>query len=195
MATQIKSRTRVTDFGEVYTNEREVNAMLDLVKEEAESITSTFLEPACGNGNFLVEILNRKLMTVGRLYGADIDLYRTHMVEAVTSIYGVDIQQDNVVESRQRLIELCQKHFLESYGSSLSQGAIRALECILKRNIICGNTLTGLDCNGKPLRISEWKLNEEGMFERKDYLFADILEQRESSVQTKTKKYNWRLAA
>lgn len=195
MATQIKSRKRVADFGEVYTNEREVNAMLDLVKEEAESITSTFLEPACGNGNFLVEILNRKLMTVGRLYGSDIELYRTHMVEAVTSIYGVDIQQDNVVESRQRLIALCKKHFLESYGSQLSQGAIRALECVLKRNIICGNTLTGLDSNGKPFRISEWKLNDEGMFERKDYLFADILEHRESSVQTKAKKYDWRLAA
>ena len=195
MAKQIKSKKRVSDFGEVYTNEREVNAMLDLVKEEAESITSTFLEPACGNGNFLVEILNRKLMTVGRLYGADIELYRTHMVEAVTSIYGVDIQQDNVVESRQRLIELCQKHFLESYGTPLSQGAIRALECVLKRNIICGNTLTGLDSNGKPLQISEWKLNDEGMFERKDYLFDDILEHRESSVQTKAKKYDWRLAA
>ena len=195
MAKQIKSKKRVSDFGEVYTNEREVNAMLDLVKEEAESITSTFLEPACGNGNFLVEILNRKLMTVGRMYGSDIELYRTHMVEAVTSIYGVDIQQDNVVESRQRLIELCQKHFLESYGTPLSQGAIRALECVLKRNIICGNTLTGIDSNGKPLRISEWKLNDEGMFERKDYLFADILEHRDSSVQTKAKKYDWRLAA
>lgn len=195
MATQIKSRKRVADFGEVYTNEREVNAMLDLVKEEAESITSTFLEPACGNGNFLVEILNRKLMTVGRVYGSDIDLYRLHMIEAVTSIYGVDIQQDNVCESRQRLISLCQKHFLESYGSELSQGATRALECVLRRNIICGNTLTGLGCNGKPLRISEWKLNDEGMFERKDYLFSDIIENRESSVQTKAKKYNWRLAA
>ena len=67
MSSQIKSRKRVIDFGEVYTNEREVNAMIDLVKEEAEKITTTFLEPACGSGNFLVEILRRKLYTVSRL--------------------------------------------------------------------------------------------------------------------------------
>ena len=195
MATQIKSRKRVVDFGEVYTNEREVNAMLDLVKEEAESITSTFLEPACGNGNFLVEILHRKLITVGKLYGNDIECYRTHMIEAVTSIYGVDIQQDNVEESRQRLINVCEEHFLGSYGQNLSDGVLRALTCVLKRNIVCGNTLTCLDANGKPLKFSEWKLNEEGMFERKDYLFTDLLDNKESSIQTRAKVYDWRLAA
>lgn len=192
---QIKSRKRVSDFGEVYTNEREVNAMLDLVKKEAACITSTFLEPACGNGNFLVEILNRKLLTVGELYGEDIESYCIHMVEAVTSIYGVDILPDNVKESRQRLIDVCSEHFQGSYGQSLTQGVFRALECVLKRNIICGNTLTGLDANNKPLRISEWNLNEEGMFERKDYLFTDLLEHKESSVQTKVKVYDWRLVA
>ena len=96
MTEQIRSKKRVADFGEVYTNEREVNAMVDLVKEEAEKITSTFLEPACGNGNFLMEILRRKLTSVARIYGYDMTEYRLHMIEAVASIYGVDIQPDNV---------------------------------------------------------------------------------------------------
>ena len=66
---QTKSKQRVADHGEVFTSEREVNAMLDLVKHETERIDSRFLEPACGNGNFLAEILRRKLNVVKRRYG------------------------------------------------------------------------------------------------------------------------------
>ena len=63
MQQQIKSRQRVTEHGEVFTAEREVKAMCDLVKQETERIDSRFLEPACGTGNFLTEILARKLMS------------------------------------------------------------------------------------------------------------------------------------
>ena len=69
--TQVKSRRRVQDHGEVFTNEREVNAMLDMVKAETERIESRFLEPACGDGNFLIEVLRRKLAVVGARYGRD----------------------------------------------------------------------------------------------------------------------------
>ena len=192
---QIKSKKRVNDFGEVYTNEREVNAMLDLVKEEVEKITSTFLEPACGNGNFLVEILRRKLLTVARIYGSDMDEYRLHMIEAVTSIYGVDIQADNVKESRKRLLDICCNEYAKSYAESLSDGTIKALKCVMGRNIICGNTLTCLASDGRPLVFAEWKLNEEGIFERKDYLFKDILEARNESISDKPIIYDWRTAA
>lgn len=64
MAGQVKSKQRVADHGEVFTNPREVNAMLDMVKQETERIDSRFLEPACGNGNFLAEVLRRKLAVV-----------------------------------------------------------------------------------------------------------------------------------
>ena len=192
---QIKSKKRVSDFGEVYTNEREVNAMLDLVKEEAEKITSTFLEPACGNGNFLVEILRRKLASVARFYGQDADEYRLHMIEAVTSIYGVDIQADNVQESRKRLLDICCKEYAGSYAESLSDGTVKALECVMERNLICGNTLTCLASDGNPLVFSEWKLNGNGMFERKDFLFTDILEDRNESITDQPIVYDWRAAA
>lgn len=192
---QIKARNRVSKYGEVFTNDREVRAMCDLVECECERIDSRFLEPACGNGNFLVEILRRKLITVGRLYGEDIGEYRLHMIEAVTSIYGVDIQADNVEESRQRLIAVCCEHFIGSYGLEPSEGLLKALRCVLKRNIICGNTLTGLAANGAPLVFSEWQLTDDGMFERRDFLFSDILENKDSSIHKKAKIYDWRLAA
>lgn len=195
MGKQIKSKKRVTTFGEVYTNEREVNAMLDLVKDETEKITSTFLEPTCGNGNFLIEILRRKLTAVGRLYGNDIAAYRIHMIEAVTSIYGVDIQADNILESRKRMLNVCQEEYSGSYNVSLSDGAIRALECVMGRNIICGNILTCLTADGSPLCFSEWKLNSEGMFERKDFLFSDLLKNKESDNMINTVVYDWRRVA
>ena len=65
---QVKSKKRVADHGEVFTAEKEVNAMLDLVKQETERIDSRFLEPACGNGNFLAEVLRRKLKVVNERY-------------------------------------------------------------------------------------------------------------------------------
>lgn len=103
MAKQVKSKQRVADHGEVFTAEREVNAMLDLVKQETERIDSRFLEPACGDGNFLAEILRRKLAVVKTNYRRNPADYEKYAVIAVTSIYGIDILQDNVEACRERL--------------------------------------------------------------------------------------------
>ena len=101
--TQVKSRQRVSDHGEVYTNPREVNAMLDLVKHETERIDSRFLEPACGHGNFLTAILERKLDVVEKTYGKSQIEFERYSVLAVASIYGIDLLEDNIVEARARL--------------------------------------------------------------------------------------------
>ena len=100
----IKSKKRVADHGEVFTNNREVNAMLDLVKHETERIDSRFLEPACGNGNFLAEVLSRKLKVVNRRYGKNQMEWERYAILAVSSIYGVDILEDNATECRERLL-------------------------------------------------------------------------------------------
>lgn len=103
MRTQAKAKERVRNYGEVFTAEREVNAMLDLVKQEVKNIDSTFMEPACGDGNFLVEILRRKIDSVFKLVGqneADCEYWATR---AISTIYGVDIQKDNVLRARKRL--------------------------------------------------------------------------------------------
>ena len=96
MSGQVKSRQRVVDHGEVFTAEREVNAMLDLVKAETERIESRFLEPACGNGNFIAEVLRRKLVVVSSRYRRSPAEYQRYAFVALSSVYGVDILEDNV---------------------------------------------------------------------------------------------------
>ena len=106
MTKQIKSKERVKDKGEVFTNEREVNSMLDLVKSETERIDSRFLEPACGSGNFLIEILRRKLVVVTNRYKRNQTDWERYAVVAYSSCYGVDILEDNCEECRERLLKL-----------------------------------------------------------------------------------------
>jgi type I restriction-modification system DNA methylase subunit len=105
MSHQVVSKERVMDHGEVYTRQREVDAMLDLVKHQTERIDSRFLEPACGTGNFLAEILRRKLAVVERRYRKSVFEYERYAFLAVSSIYGIDILKDNVLECRRRLVE------------------------------------------------------------------------------------------
>jgi SAM-dependent methyltransferase len=113
---QVISKQRVTDHGEVFTNQREVKAMLDLVKQETERIESRFLEPACGTGNFLAEVLERKLQVVKMRYGKVQLEYERNAVLAISSIYGIDILEDNIQECRDRLFNI----FNQKYTSANS---------------------------------------------------------------------------
>lgn len=125
---QIKSKTRVKKFAEVFTAEREVKAMCDLIPSETwENITSTFLEPACGTGNFLVEILSRKYSQCKT---------EKDGLKALASVVGIDIQQDNVEECRERLL----RQYIERFPNANELSVIMA-SGILKNNIICGNSL------------------------------------------------------
>ena len=148
---QVKSRERVRERGEVFTAEREVKAMCDLVKNETERIDSTFLEPACGDGNFLVEILNRKMEAVRRQYGRNSYEYDQASAMAVSSMYGVELLPDNVDACRNRLLT----QYLETYRQHQHQEASPELErCVsflLRKNILCGDALTMLRDNGEPV--------------------------------------------
>lgn len=126
---QIKSKSRVKERGEVFTAEREVKAMCDLIPENEiwSDITKTFLEPSCGNGNFLVEIFKRKLK-----YCKD----ERDGLKALNSIFGIDIMQDNVLESRLRLFVMYNDAFPKA-----SEFAIRTAAKILAQNIMCGDSL------------------------------------------------------
>src|ERR1035437_9768363 len=117
---QVVSRKRVADHGEVYTAKREVTAMLDLVKQETTRIDSRFLEPACGNGNFPTEILDRKLRVVQSRYGNSQLDYERNAILAVSSLYGIDILEDNVAACRQRLFDV-----FAQQDNSLFKGADR----------------------------------------------------------------------
>ena len=110
-AKQVKSRQRVADHGEVFTAEREVKAMCDLVKQETERIDSRFLEPACGDGNFLAEILARKLAIVKKKYKRSAYDWERNSLLALGSMYGVDILLDNAKACRERLYEIWEQEY------------------------------------------------------------------------------------
>ena len=110
---QVVSKKRVADHGEVFTSEREVNAMLDLVKQETERIDSRFLEPACGTGNFLVEILRRKLEVIKNRYKKNQLEYERYAVIAVSSIYGVDWTKERLKPFLGEPSEICTETFLQ----------------------------------------------------------------------------------
>ena len=153
---QVVSRQRVSDHGEVYTAKREVCAMLDLVKEETERIDSRFLEPACGNGNFLVEILSRKMEAVRRQFVRNRYEYDLASAQAVSSMYGVELLPDNVETCQNRLFD----QYLETYRQHQAAGPSTDLErCIrflLHKNILCGDALTMLQQDGTPITFCEW---------------------------------------
>ena len=192
LSKQIKSKNRVQEYGEVFTNEREVKAMCDLVKEETERIDSRFLEPACGDGNFLVEILNRKLDVVKKKYKKSSLDYEKNAVLAISSIYGVDILIDNVLACRERLFKMWDKAYKNVCKNDCNDQTRDAVKFILEKNIVCGNALTlcCVDGNGKdtdkPIVFSEWAFITGSMLQRSDYTFAELLAKDESNTKTQT---------
>lgn len=187
MKAQIKSKDRVADHGEVFTADREVNAMLDLVKQETERVDSRFLEPACGDGNFVVEILRRKLeaakrrATPPRKKKPLPSEFEKQSVIAVASVYGVDLLKDNVLACRERLYDLWNKEYEEICEDETDEQCRDAVQFILKRNIVCGNALSMkvVDENGEdtdePIVFSEWSFITGSTMQRKDYRFDKLL--------------------
>ena len=175
---QVKSKKRVTDHGEVFTSEREVNAMLDLVKQETERIDSRFLEPACGNGNFLAEVLRRKLANVEAKYKKSQLEYERYAVIAVSSIYGVDILEDNAEECRERLFNIFDEQYTKRYKNECKEDCRSSVKFILNRNILWGDALdfTNPDTK-KPIVFSEWSAINGSMLKRRDYIFKFLVEQ------------------
>lgn len=183
-AKQVKSRQRVTDHGEVFTAEREVKAMCDLVADECLRIDSRFLEPACGDGNFLAEILTRKLDVVTRRYKKSPYDYERNALLALGSLYGVELLQDNAVACRERLFSLWNERYEKAIKKKDRNEEVKeSARYILEKNIICGNALTlhevdesGED-TGIPIIFSQWAFATGPMMKREDYTFEELLHQ------------------
>jgi hypothetical protein len=172
------NRQRITDHGEVFTSEREVNAMLDLVNQETERIESRFLEPACGTGNFLVEILKRKLGVVENRYAKNQLEYERYAIIALSSIYGVELLKDNVQTCRDRLLGIFTHYYLNNYKKEIKPEFLKAAEFILSRNILWGDALSlkTPDEKAEPIVFSEWSAVNGSMIKRRDYTMANLLE-------------------
>ncbi len=182
MASQVKSRQRVQDHGEVFTNEREVNAMLDMVKQETERIDSRFLEPACGDGNFLAEVLRRKLAVVNSRYRRSLSEYEKYTFVAVGSIYGVELLHDNAVACRDRLYGIVEADYMRVCKKSPTPGYLDAIRFVLERNILNGNALSlkAVDESGsdtdEPIIFSEWSIVTGDRVKRRDFRLDEMLE-------------------
>jgi len=153
--------------------------MLDLVKQETERIESRFLEPACGDGNFLTAILERKLTVVEKRYAKSQRDFEFYAVLAVSSLYGIDILEDNVQHCRQRLYGVFDSGFYSRLFRNRTKNKCReAVQFILNRNIIWGDALTLKTVDNKPGHIvfSEWSPVNAGMLKRRDFAFHGLLE-------------------
>jgi hypothetical protein len=174
---QIKSKKRVQDHGEVFTPEWLVNDMLDLVKHETERIDSRFLEPACGNGNFLAEVLRRKLNVVDQRYSKSQFDWERYAVIAVSSIYGVEILEDNAQECRSRLFNIFDNYYFSLYKDNCKDECRRSIKFLLDRNILWGDALDFTNpVTKQPIIFSEWSAVNGSMIKRRDYMFKFLVE-------------------
>lgn len=161
----IKSKKRVSDHGEVFTPPWMVEAMLDLVKGETERIDSRFLEPACGSGNFLVRILQRKLAAVELKYGKSDFEKRHYALLAVTCLYGIELLADNIAECRANVLKV----LAEYLKLDESDDVYRAASYILSQNLIHGDALAMRTSNDKAITFAQWGYLGKGKFQRRDF--------------------------
>ena len=172
----IKSKKRVREHGEVFTPEHVVEAMLDLVKQETENIESRFLEPACGDGNFLSKILERKLTIVEQKYKKSQFDFERYAFLATSSIYGIDLLDDNVVKARQRLYNIVRERYKKLYPKNVKRSFLASIKFVLKKNIVQGNAYSFKNKKDQPIQFSQWTAINNVKVKRQDFQFISLAE-------------------
>jgi len=160
-----KSRQRIADHGEVFTPEWMVESMLDLVGNETERIDSRFLEPACGSGNFLVKILQRKLEAVDVKYAQSEFERRNYSLLAMMCLYGIELLEDNILECHENLLEIFSKHLALDEGDLF----FKAADHVLTVNLVHGDAMKMTTVHGQPIVFAEWGYLGKGKFQRRDF--------------------------
>jgi len=171
---QIKSKSRVKDHGEVFTPDFIVEDMLNLVKYETERIDSRFLESACGDGNFLIKILGKKLDVVEKKYKKNQFDYERNSLIAISSIYGIELLDDNVLEAKKRLYNLFLTKYKKLYKNKINKIFLENVKFILEKNIVQGDALTFKDKNKNAIIFSEWSAINGTLIQRRDFQFGDL---------------------
>lgn len=178
-ASLVRSKKRVADHGEVFTPAWLVDDMLDLVKGETERIDSRFLEPACGSGNFLVQVLIRKLAAVERRYGkSDFDK-RHQSLLALMCTYGIELLDDNIAECREKMLI----PFCEYLGLRETDDLYRAAAYVLSENIVHADALTMKSLSGAPIVFAEWAYVGRGRFQRRDFRFESMTQRAAFAIE------------
>jgi len=155
----------VADHGEVFTPPPIVEAMLDLVRAESDRIDARFLEPACGSGNFLVQVLRRKLAAVELRFGKSDFEKRQYALFGLMCTYGIEILLDNIAECRNNMLEILSA-YLKIHESDDLYGAATY---VLSQNLIHGDALSMLTTDGQPITFAEWGYLGKGRFQRRDF--------------------------
>jgi hypothetical protein len=163
--TSLRSKQRVADHGEVFTPTWMVEAMLDLVKGEAERIDARFLEPACGSGNFLVRILQRKLATVELKFGKSDFERRHYALLALMCTYGIELLEDNIVECRANMLEILADYLKLQESDEL----YRAASYVLSQNLVHGDALKMRTNDDQAITFAEWGYLGKGRFQRRNF--------------------------
>lgn len=166
----VKSKQRVADHGEVFTPAWMVEDMLKLVKSETERIDARFLEPACGSGNFLVPVLQRKLAAVQARHGKSDFEKRHYALFALMCVYGIELLPDNVQECRENLLNT----FMKFLGRNNDEQWSRAAQTVLEANVVQGDALTMMTTGGRPIAFPEWGYLGKGRYQRRDFDYVNL---------------------
>ena len=173
---QIKDKSRVSNFGEVLTSKREVLDMLNLVNTETSRLDSRFLEPACGDGNFLIEVLNFKLDILEKNYSKNQYEFEKFSIQIFTSVYGIDILEDNIISARERLFNQYFDLYNKKFKSNINQKLLDCIKYILKLNLVHADALSLKNVkNDKFIIFSEWSLVNDKM-KRRDFEFKNLID-------------------
>lgn len=174
---QVVSKDRVSNFGEVKTQNNEIKNMLHLVKDEICRVDSRFLEPACGDGNFLYEILFKKLEIALNTSKKNLIKFEIQAIYGLSSLYGIELLEDNVITTRKRLGDLIKKFFNERFKVQLNEEYNKSINLILDLNIIHGDALSLKTVKNvkKNITFSQWSMINETDFKRRDFTFKDLL--------------------
>jgi len=166
----VKSKQRVADHGEVFTPAWLVEAMLDLVKDETERIDARFLEPACGSGNFLVQIVRRKLAAVELKYRKSDFERRHYALLALMCVYGIELLADNIAECRANMLDI----FAGYLNLDEADDLYRAASYVLAQNLVHGDALTMRTHDDQPITFAEWGYLGKGKFQRRDFRYDTL---------------------
>lgn len=153
----IKSKDRVSNFGEVFTPAWLVDEMLDLVRPSLLEPDFRVLEPACGTGNFLVRIAELRMQKIVDELSDGESLF-PKILMAMRTLFGVELQRDNVDECKSALIEAALRHLPDD----VSGDHLDAMKMIVEENILCGNARSWTDESGEPLLIPVWEIDDFG---------------------------------
>ncbi len=175
MSEQIKSKSRVAEYGEVITNIREIRDMLNLVKNETQRLDSKFLEPACGDGQFILEVLREKLVILKNKYYLNKYEYEKHLILVVGSTYGIDILEDNVITTRSNIFKIFENEYKKIFFDKINLSLKKSIQFVINKNIIWGDALTLLEiATKKPIIFSEWSIIGSKV-KRRDFSYNDLI--------------------